>query len=199
MRETKSKTDQERAEREAMDLDSKSSAGKETTMKVTILVKASMLTAALGLACLLPVTAHAQAEVAPDFYEMTGTELSGAAQTGQVAGKTQPAEFEGKFSLPYEVRCKGMALGPGKYSLAVKSEGVNRTVTIRSNGADMNLRVHVVSQNPARSQSAVLLRHAGRARTLEAVYVQQLNAILYFDSTSKANGNIGRTERLPIS
>jgi hypothetical protein len=56
-----------------------------------------------------------------------------------------------------------------------------------------------VSQNPARSQSAVLLRHAGRARTLEAVYVQQLNAILYFDPTSKANGNIGRTERLPIS
>jgi len=169
-------------------------------MKVTSLVKALTMTAALGIACLLPATAHAQAEVAPDNYDMAAPQPITAAQAVQVAAKTDAtAEFHGNFTLTHNVKCSGWTLAPGVYSLSVKSDGTNRVVMIQRNGADMIIRVREVSQRPAESQSALMLRHAGPARTLEAVYVQQLNAVLYLDGNSRAMGNSARTERLPIS
>jgi len=165
-------------------------------MKATNMMKASMLTAALALACLLPATARAQAEVAPDNYDLEAPQSAPAAQPALATTKTQSAaDFDGKFSLPYNVNCGGKALAPGAYSLTVKSAGSNRVVTIHRNGEDTNLVVRRVSQRPASSTSALLLRRAGPARTLEAVYVQQLNAVLYLDATS----NRGQIERLPIS
>jgi hypothetical protein len=169
----------------------------ETTMKATNVMKASMLTAALALACLLPATARAQAEVAPDNYDIAAPQTLVAAQPALATTKTHAAaNFDGKFSLPYNVTCSGKALTAGAYSLSVKSEGSNRVVTIHRNGEDTNLVVRRVSQRSASSTSALLLRRAGPARTLEAVYVQQLNAVLYLDATANARGPI---ERLPIS
>jgi len=53
-----------------------------------------VFTAALGLACLLPATAHAQAEVSPDFYPLSNTETI-APQPAQVASAKQTkADFE---------------------------------------------------------------------------------------------------------
>lgn len=166
-------------------------------MKVTNMMKASMmLTAAMALACLLPATARAQAEVAPDNYDIAAPQTVVAAQPALAAAKTQvAANFDGKFSLPYNVNCSGKALAAGVYSLSVKSDGSNRVVTIHRNGEDTNLVVRRVSQRSGSSTSALLLRRAGPARTLEAVYVQQLNAVLYLDATS----NRGQIERLPIS
>jgi len=169
---------------------------KEMTMKATNMMKVSILTAALGLACLLPATAHAQAEIAPDNYDIAAPQTTVAAQPAPAAAKTQvAADFDGKFSLPYKVNCSGKALAPGVYSLSVKSAGANSVVTIHRNGEDTNLVVRRVSQRPVSSTSALLLRRAGPARTLEAVYVQQLNAVLYLDATS----NRGQIESLPIS
>jgi hypothetical protein len=175
-------------------------ARKETTMNVSTLMKASMLTAALALACLLPSTARAQAEVAPDIYDIAAPQTIAAAQPVDATAKTQTAaDFDGKFSLPYQVNCSGTALAPGVYSLSVKSEGSNRVVTIHRDGEEVNLPVREVSQRPALSSSALLLRRAGPARTLEAVYVHKLNAVLYLDGTANAKSNQGRIERLPIS
>jgi hypothetical protein len=188
-------TMQEAAKRKMRSSSSTSFERKETTMKVTIPVKGLILVAALGLACLLPVTAHAQAEIAPDYYDIEGPSV--ALQVTQVAKTDVEA---GKFSLPYRVNCSGMALAPGVYSISVKSDGANQVVTIRRDGRDMNIRARRVAQHPAQSQSELLLRHsAGPGHTLEAVYVRQLNEVLYFDGTAKANSNSGRTERLPIS
>ena len=47
-------------------------------MKMTAVVKSSVFAAALGLACLLPTTAHAQADVSPDVYEVANTETIAA-------------------------------------------------------------------------------------------------------------------------
>jgi hypothetical protein len=169
-------------------------------MKVSTLMKASMLTAALALACLLPATARAQAEVSPDNYDIAAPQTMAAAQPAHPTAKTQTAaDFDGKFSLPYKVNCSGKALAPGVYSLSVKSEGSNRVVTIRRDGEDVNLSVREVSQRPALSSSALLVRRAGPARTLEAVYVHKLNAVLYLNSPANAKSNQGRIERLPIS
>ena len=77
-------------------------------MKMTTVVKSSVFAAALGLACLLPATTHAQADVSPDIYEVVSTDTMVAEQQVQVAANTtKPADFQGHFALPYEVRCKG--------------------------------------------------------------------------------------------
>ena len=167
-------------------------------MKMTMVVKGSIFAAALGVACLLPVTTHAQADVSPDVYELANTETTVATQQAQVASNTaKPADFQGRFALPYEVRCKGKSLKSGQYSLTVKSEGTGRVVTIARNGETMKIRAQEITGNPAASHSTVLVRKSHEGRMLEAVYVKQLNVLLYLDTNSATQS--GQMERLPIS
>jgi hypothetical protein len=167
-------------------------------MKMMMVVKSSIFAAALGLACLLPVTTHAQADVSPDIYELANTETTAATQQTQVASNNaKPADFHGQFALPYDVRFKGRNLKSGQYSLSVKSEGTSRVVTIARNGESMNIRAQELAGNPAASHSTVLVRKSHEGRMLEAVYVQQLNVLLYLDGNAAAKS--GQMERLPIT
>jgi hypothetical protein len=167
-------------------------------MKMKTAVKTSVFAATLGLACLLPVTAHAQADVSPDIYELANTETTVTAQQVQVVSNTaKPADFQGRFALPYEMRCKGKNLKSGQYSLSVKSEGTSRVVTIARNGETMDIRAQELAGNPAASHSALLVRKSRDGRLLEAVYVRQLNVLLFLDTNAAAHS--GRMERLPIS
>jgi len=128
-------------------------------MKITTVVKGSIFAAALGVACLLPVTTHAQADVSPDVYEVVSTETIAAEHQLLVAANTaKPADFQGRFALPYEVRCKGKSLKSGQYALTVKSEGTARVVTITRNGETMNIRAQELTGNPAANHSTVLVR-----------------------------------------
>ena len=171
---------------------------KETKVKMTMAVKGSIFTAALGLACLLPVTTHAQADVSPDNYELANTETTVATQQVQVASiSAKPADFQGHFALPYEVRCKGKSLKSGQYSLSVKSEGTSRVVTIARNGETMNIRAQELAGNPVASRSSVLVRKSHEGRMLEAVYVRELNVLLFLDGNAAAQS--GQMERLPIT
>ena len=170
---------------------------KEMKVKMTMAVKGSIFAAALGIACLLPVTTHAQADVSPDFYPLANTETTAATQQAQVANNTKPADFQGKFALPYDVRCKGKSLKSGQYSLSVKSEGTNRVVTIARNGETMNIRAQELVGNPAASRSTVLVRKSHEGRMLEAVYLRELNTTLFLDGNAAAQS--GQMERLPIT
>jgi|HubBroStandDraft_4_1064222.scaffolds.fasta_scaffold280578_1 hypothetical protein len=171
---------------------------KEKQVKRMTVVKSSVFAAVLGLACLLPATTHAQADVSPDVYEVVNTETIVAEQQVQVAAHTtKPADFQGRFALPYEVRCKGKSLKSGQYLLSVKSEGTGRVVTIVRNGETLNIRAQELTGNPAASRSTVLVRKLHDGRLLEAVYVRQLNVLLYLDTNAAAQP--GRMERLPIS
>jgi hypothetical protein len=171
---------------------------KEMKVKMTMTVKGSIFAAALGLACLLPVTTHAQADVSPSFYEVASPETIAAEhQLIAAANTAKPADFQGRFALPYEVRCKGKSLKSGQYSLSVKSEGTARVVTIARNGETMNIRAQELTGNSAASRSTVLVRKSHEGRMLEAVYVRELNALLYLDMNVTAQS--GRMERLPIT
>ena len=181
-----------------MDSQSKTAEKKETKVKMTMIVKGSIFAAALGLACLLPVTTHAQADVSPSFYEVASPETIAAEhQLIAAANTAKPADFQGRFALPYEVRCKGKSLKSGQYSLSVKSEGTTRVVTIARNGETMNIRAQELAGNPAASRSTVLVRKSHDGRMLEAVYVRQLNLLLYLDTNAVAQS--GQMERLPIT
>ena len=162
-------------------------------MTVTTLVKVSVFTAALGFACLLPGTVRAQADVSPDFFELSNT----APPEGRPTQMTTTADFDGTFSLPYDVKCSGQNLKSGQYTLSVKSDGANRMVSIRRAGAEqMNIRVRRTLGNSPSSRSAVLVWKSGESRLMQAVYVQKLNALLYLDDI--AEGSLVRMERLPI-
>jgi hypothetical protein len=77
----------------------------EKKMKITTIVKVSVYAATLGFAFMLPVTAHAQMDVAPDQFAFSAPETT-AAQPVQVANaNATKADFEGKVSLPYAVKC----------------------------------------------------------------------------------------------
>jgi len=170
-------------------------------MKLTMVVKSSIFAAAFGVACLLPITTHAQADVSPDVYELANTETSVALQQAQVASvgsvNTKAADFQGHFALPYEVRCKGKSLKSGQYSLSVKSEGTSRVVTIARGGETMKIHAQELIGNAAASHSTVLVRKSHEGRMLEAVYLRQLNLMLYLDTNAIAQS--GQMERLPIS
>jgi hypothetical protein len=166
-------------------------------MKITTAVKASMITAALGFACLLPATARAQSDMSPDEYAFSATETTGAQPVRAANPKLTKADFEGKVSLPYAVKCGGKSLKAGQYLLSVKSEGTSRVVTINGSGENVNIQMREVLTNRWASQSALLVRKSGEGRRLEAVYVEGLNAMLYPDTNP--NGSHARTERLPIS
>lgn len=180
-----------------MESQSKTAEKKETKVKMTMAVKGSIFAAALGLACLLPATTHAQADVSPDVYEMANTDVTVAQQARLASNNAKPADFQGRFALPYEVRCKGKSLKSGQYSLSVKSEGTTRVVTIARNGETMDIRAQELAGNPAASHSSVLVRKSHEGRMLEAVYVRQLNLLLFLDGNAAAQS--GQMERLPIT
>ena len=171
---------------------------KGSKMKMMTVVNGSIFAAALGLACLLPTTTHAQADVSPDIYENVNTETIVAEQHVQVAANTaKPADFQGRFALPYEVRCKGKSLKSGQYVLSVKSEGTGRVVTIARNGKTMNIRAQELAGNRAAGRSAMMVRKSPNGRMLEAVYLRQLNLLLFLDGNAAAQS--GQMERLPIT
>jgi hypothetical protein len=167
---------------------------KETMMKMTTVVKASMLTAALGLACLLPMTARAQSDMSPDEFAFSAAETTVAQPV--VATRTK-ASFEGKISLPYGVNCAGKNLEAGEYIVSVRSEGSARVVTIHGGGASVNMPAHEVRVNQAASQSALLVRKSGQGHKVEAVYVEGLGTTLYLNPNT--NRSAAGVERLPIS
>ncbi len=162
-------------------------------MKITTVVKASIFTAALGLACLLPATARAQSDVMPDEFAFSA-ETTVAQPVVAVQTK---ANFEGKISLPYGVNCAGKNLKAGEYVVSVKSQGSSRVVAIYGHGENVNMQVREVRANRAASHSALLVRKSGEGRRVEAVYVQELSATLYLNA--KSNGSAAGMERLPIS
>lgn len=162
-------------------------------MNIITVVKTSAIAATLGLACLLPATAHAQADAMPDSFAFSAAETPAA----QSVAKVTKTDFEGKVSLPYDVKCSSKNLKAGQYSLSVRSEGATHVVTIRGGGESVNVRVREVPANRGGNRSALLVRKSSDGRRVEALYVQALNATLYI-SASPSGNRVGM-ERLPIS
>jgi hypothetical protein len=174
-------------------------AKKETTMKMTTLVKASMFAATLGFISMLAPAARAQADAMPnpDEFPFEAPQATAAQPVQIAAAQVANADFEGKVSLPFNVKCGATNLKAGQYLLSVKSQGSSRVVTLRSAGQNMTMRVHEVSAHRGANQSALLVRKSGEGRRLEAVYVAGLNATLYLNPSSDEPHT--RMEHLPIS
>jgi hypothetical protein len=169
----------------------------EKTMKIMTAVKTLAIVATLGFACLLPTTARAQMDAMPDSFAFSPEEAAAAQPAQVVVAKESKADFEGKVSLPYAVKCAGKDLKAGQYLLSVRSEGAIRVITIRGGGENVNVHVRQVSAKRSTNHSALLVRKLGDSRQVEALYVEGLNATLYLNANS--TGTYFAMERLPIS
>jgi hypothetical protein len=170
---------------------------RETIMKINTVAKVSIFAVALGFACLLPATARAQSDVMPDSFAFSAEETVAAQPVQHTEAKIAKADFQGRVSLPYDVKCEGRNLKAGQYLVSVKSEGASRVVTLHGSGQNVNVRVHEVPANQAASHSVLMVRRAGDGRSVEALYVKALNTTLYLDSS--LNGSHVGMDRLPIS
>jgi hypothetical protein len=188
-----------RSMRNDINPNSKILAKKETTMKMTTLVKASMFAATLGFVSMLAPAARAQADAMPnpDEFPFEAPQATAAQPAQLAAAQVANADFEGKVSLPFNVKCGTTNLKAGQYLLSVKSQGTSRVVTLRGSDQNMTMRVHEVSAHRGTSQSALLVRKSAEGRRLEAVYVAGLNATLYLNTSSDEAHT--RVEHLPIS
>ncbi len=168
-------------------------------MKMTTLLKASLFAATLGFISMLAPAARAQADAMPnpDEFPFEAPEATAAQPVQLAAAKVANADFEGRVSLPFNVKCGAKNLKPGRYVLSVKSQGTDQVLTLNGSGQNMTMRVHEVSAHRGTSQSALLVRKSSDGRRLEAVYVAGLNATLYLNTSSDVPH--ARMEKLPIS
>jgi hypothetical protein len=175
---------------------------KEIIMKTMTAVRIAIALLVLGLACFLATPCHAQAEVAPDFYDVVShAAIAQASPLAAVSQQQADLQFRGSFRLPYDVVCSGKLLPAGEYSVALDSGATPRLVTLRHDGKTITLRARVLSPYSAPGQSALLVSRSERGRTLEAIYVQKQNVILFFraDGLSYVVFNAVRADRVPIS
>jgi hypothetical protein len=151
------------------------------------------------LAGLAPVATHAQAETSPDEYR------DGGMATIIPEASVKP-DFEGKFTMPYEVWCHGNRLVPGEYKVMVKTVGAEKMVTLQREGSNVVLHSHPVAPTSVSDvgHSAVMLRHGPgpSGHTLEGVYVENLKLVLFLDDSGHTNPFdkiFASMTRLPIS
>jgi hypothetical protein len=166
-----------------------------------MMTKTMLMLAGLALACFWPATTHAQAEVSPDFYAVDNSAPILQPQMTLAANAQQAADFQGNISLPYQVQCSGKKLAAGQYTVAVKSEGQQKTMVLHKDGNEVKLAVWQIVPASKAERSALLVQTAGETRMLEAVYVASMNAILYVDRNWKMSllDRMQSAERLPIS
>jgi len=153
----------------------------------------------LALAVLEPIATQAQAETSPDEYR------DGGMATIIPESEVKP-DFQGTFTMPYEVWCHGNRLVPGEYKVVVKTVGAEKMVTLQREGSNVVLHSHPVAPTSVSDvgHSAVMLRHGPgpSSHTLEGVYVESLKLVLFLDEsghTKPFDKMFATMTRLPIS
>ena len=161
-------------------------------------VKTTWIIPALMLAAFFPTISHAQAE--------TGAQEHETKNMAAIVNTPSKTDFQGHFTLPYEVHCHGHKLAPGEYTLLVKTVGEDKMVTLQKEGSDVVLHSRVVPPTSVSDHgpSAVMLRHGPGpgAHTLEGVYLENLKLVLFLDETGNANPIdkvFASVKRVPIS
>jgi hypothetical protein len=170
----------------------------KTKMMLDRMMQISRFVPVLILAAFFPVIAHAQAE--------TGAQEHQSSNMTAITASSAKTEFQGHFSLPYEVQCHGHKLVPGEYTVLVKTVGDDKMVTLQREGSDVVLHSRPVPPTSVSDQgpSAVLLRHGPGpgGHTLEGVYLENLKLVLFLDETGHNNPIdkvFASVKRVPIS
>ncbi len=143
--------------------------------------------------------AYAQFEVDPDHYENRDTEPPPQSKT-HAPGQIAKIHYEGNFTLPFSLQCNRSSLPPGKYSIAVDSEGRTARVTLNRSGHSIRIEGIPQRQNQNHRANALVVERNGTAHQLSLIQVAQLD--LVFSPTlgleRPANGKPRNLQELPL-
>ena len=126
--------------------------------------------AILGASC-----AQAQSEIDPDHFDSPNTEPipepKALANT-----RIDTIRYEGQFTLPREVRCNGMSLRPGKYSVLLRSNGKVGQATLNHKGHATEI-AGIVQAQAAKRRNEVIVEYNGKGRALSVIQVNGLDFV----------------------
>jgi hypothetical protein len=88
--------------------------------------------------------AYAQQEIDPDHFDSPSTEPPDQPKSSQNHGSEK--RYDGDFALPYAVQCSGKQLGPGKYSVSLRSDGNVGHGVLKSKSQSIEITSGVHSQ-----------------------------------------------------
>ena len=156
----------------------------------------------IGLAALVTAgsqRACAQFEVDPDHYETSDAVPLPESKT-KAPGHVAKIHYEGNFTLPYSLQCNRSSLSPGKYSIAVDSEGSIARVTLNRRGHRVRIEGITQRQNQSHRGNVLVVERNGAAYQLSSIQVAQLDLVI--SSTlglqRPANGKPRNLQELPL-
>ena len=120
--------------------------------------------AILGASC-----AQAQSEIDPDHFDSPNTEPIPQPKAPD-STRIDTIRYEGQFTLPHEVRCNGISLRPGKYSVSLRSNGKVGQVTLNRNGHATEI-AGIVQKQAAKRRNELIVEHNGKGRALSVIRV----------------------------
>ncbi len=150
----------------------------------------------LVLMFLKSVPAQAQAEIDPDHF--TTPNVKPASRADMATANQAPGSFQGSFTLPHEVKCAGLTLAPGAYSLSIRSLGGSEWVTLIPKGTAAGIQVQVESLSGAGQPTALIVERAGQQRTLTGISLQEPGMTLSLQDQPSRAISAG-SELVPIS
>jgi len=146
----------------------------------------------LGSVLFAPTGACAQAEIDPDHFD------SPTAQP--IRQMVRLLRYDGAFSLPYSVQCRGKVLAPGKYFVSFRSyDGKVGRATLKQEDHAIEIADVVETEAPKQRDEVVFAGNNERERTLSMVRVSGFS--LVFDpkySADPPGDRPARTKSLPL-
>ncbi len=125
--------------------------------------------------------------------------LSIVAAVGPVQAQRLPP-YERNFTLPFEVYWGGTVLAPGNYSLTLDPASANGLVALYGEGRAATIMPRAIARRASAGENVLIVKRDGEVRTVEALYLADLNLVLYYGRNGKQHteGDSQRIERIPI-
>lgn len=145
----------------------------------------------LGSMMLGPSPAYSQAEIDPDHFD------SPSAQP--IPQRIRLLRYDGIFSLPYSVRCRGNKLAPGKYSISLRFDGQVSRATLNQQNHAIEIAHVVPTDAPKQRDEVVVVENDQTGRSLSLVRVSGFDFV--FDPEHPAGapgGRPKRTKKVPL-
>ena len=158
------------------------------------------LAALSGLIPLGAPPARAQSEIDPDHFASPNTEPFRMVKA-DIRSDVGTIRYDGKFQLAYAVECNGKSLGPGRYSVSLRSDGQVGWGTLHLGGQAIGIGGVVRRQVHKHGTDALIVEIKGTTRRLSAIQLAMLDFVL--DPGPQLRNSVesapGRLERLPLT
>ena len=154
------------------------------------------------LAVFRPSSCQAQAEIAPDHYDISSADaVSPNTTSTQKPRPNRGADrFRGRFVLPYDVGYEGVILKRGSYSISIRSLQTQNPVTFISDrsGVTVQIRARVSAESTAEGSSTLVLDAASEQLHLTAIQLNEPRMTLDLPPGQRSTSHLN-TRFIPIS